>query len=457
MFGASSSRLHSSPHNGYVLESLSLMYSGPSNTPDLNIEVKQWEGRVVFSEEIPPYRSGSQQSALSSQSSTSSAKIESSQPFTTPKSKGKAPLDARQGSQGTCTSPISISSDSSPEKLPRPRAQTRYSTELAKTAYTPPHPIPPKDQPVHPFFKRDFTRSRSTPPPASNRPRLVATYSSTSVSSHNSQISESTVTESSQSQDRVERKWLDTVDRPFWEVGKGKRIELVSHSITPSRSFSSSQSESEEEERVEKRYDSRADELEIMMRDLSMHGPTQSHRPSSNGKAPYTLKANRPPLQNRTHITKTASRGSPRSGVEPVIVTASTTTKQPSHPNTIHRDPFVPPPRVVAGVDSQFPNLPVFTYKTLTPRPKVAYTSDPAEAEMLLGCLKGNIMGFDMEWPIPGQKGADGKSIGMSFDSATGKMKFSPGKTGLMQFCDEHLVVLVQVHNMQREYRTNVL
>lgn len=145
-------------------------------------------------------------------------------PPTTPKrSTSPAPLDFassygadaddeyRQPS-GSATSPISITSTPSPatSPLPRPRARIHYSSPIPRTAFTPtrflregsahnasPSPSTPfitnkqageEDRPIHPFFNRDFRRTKSVPlpagpPPRANKPRIVAYYSSTSASS----------------------------------------------------------------------------------------------------------------------------------------------------------------------------------------------------------------------------------------------------------------------------------
>jgi hypothetical protein len=81
--------------------------------------------------------------------------------------------------QGTSSSPTDISSaEPSPVKT-RIRGIPAYNSPLPRTAYTSPSK-PPAIAPgqVHPFFNR----TKSLPPPASNRPRMVAHYSSTESS-----------------------------------------------------------------------------------------------------------------------------------------------------------------------------------------------------------------------------------------------------------------------------------
>ncbi|WRT67397.1 uncharacterized protein IL334_004368 [Kwoniella shivajii] len=97
-------------------------------------------------------------------------------------------------------------------------------------------------------------------------------------------------------------------------------------------------------------------------------------------------------------------------------------------------------------------NLPIFHYSQYTPAPQVAYTSSIEEANDLLSCLKGDVLGFDLEWPPGGRHRIlqkDGsyveKRIAMTWNETTRKYDIGQGRTALMQFCDEKLVVLVHL------------
>jgi hypothetical protein len=103
--------------------------------------------------------------------------------------------------------------------------------------------------------------------------------------------------------------------------------------------------------------------------------------------------------------------------------------------------------------------LPLFSYRNFRPNPpKIAYTSSISEADDLLSCLKGPILGFDMEWPISGfhkhtdlVTGAVTKKIIGGKMGADGAIVWEQCKTALVQVCDESLVVLVHVWEMNSE------
>lgn len=414
------------------------------------IEVQEWQGRVVFADTVP----------------SSSTCHTSGSGLNTPTRISQA--------QGSERSPISVSSDSSPEKLSRPRGKPIYTTRLSSTAYTPPRPLPPSfetdatqggaSKPVHPFFSRGFVRSRSTPPPPpAARPRFVAHYSSTSASSH------------SQSQTQTDSQ------SSTWSVSRNKEIELVEDTIQPYRATSPSEySGSEGEQNVDKgpRHRSktpqnREDELDIMMRDLdalsigkkasrdpgrpvsklsarrALGTPTQlpvNKSESNTVKKASTSKATARPTASSS-TTKTSSNAAPRRAKIPTSHANShqleSSTSRPA-PGWITQQSVLPEPS---------PSLPPFAYRTLLPAPKVIYTSDPDEANDLLSCLKGDILGFDLEWPMNNHKTPDGRSAGSIWDPMTNKLKFVQPRVALMQFCDEKMVVLVQIWGMKSEQK----
>ena len=114
-------------------------------------------------------------------------------------------------------------------------------------------------------------------------------------------------------------------------------------------------------------------------------------------------------------------------------------------------------PKSKAIADEPDPNISYFQYTSLTPTPKLAYTTDPDEADLLISCLKGNILGFDLEWPPAGLQSfkdpisgkVERKWVGRSWDSKKGKYVFTTGKTALVQVCDGELIVLVHLKDMK--------
>ncbi len=86
------------------------------------------------------------------------------------------------------------------------------------------------------------------------------------------------------------------------------------------------------------------------------------------------------------------------------------------------------------------------------------YTCDASEADDLLSCLRGPVLGLDLEWPVAGMyttRDARGKEtrvrVGMTWDPAAGRYKFGQGRTALMQVCDERMVVLIHLLTMKGE------
>lgn len=364
---------------------------------DTRLEVKEWEGRVVFSESSPR---------------AAGPAVPSIDPVTT-SSQTPPRQSTRTDSHGSSTSPISVSSSSSPEPdLPRPRIRAKYSP-LASTAYTPTRPAEqPKD--VHPFFQRDFRRARSTPPPppAANRPRMVAHYSSTSV------------TESSYSQS----------SQDSWRVDRRTEVELVSERID-SRRYSSGSTSSrgdEAQEQVENRRGSyRMDEVDAMLRDLDLN-PTGS-RVGGSSRPKSTATVNKPPPTDRagaTTMTVPVKRSSTKRAVESKAKDSASSSSVKIRSATL--------PTLPNASDVQ--PLPIFNYKNLAAPPKVVYTRDVNEANDLLECMTGNVVGFDLEWPTK------------MYNQTTRRYDWTPGKTALMQIGDERLVVLMHVWHMPREW-----
>ena len=359
---------------------------------ELESTVNPWEGSTIFVEQLP----------------------------------GPPVSDLVKLYTSTPESPISISSGSSSSPstspLPRPRGVPRYTSSLPRTAYTPPRGLTPRDdtqvnaqfgiqgrtqagprggtssKPIHPFFTRDFRRTNSVPapaPPPSHRPRLVAHYSSTSASG-----STTTTTTTGESQDR-------------WRVGPHE-VELVEerNRVENRETVSSS---SEEEETVEERLD--LEDISTMMSDLDLQSKTP-----------------RLPLVDRAHVPWDQSRRVQltKSAKPPI---------RPGKPASTQRSKKQP---VKTTSD-----LPLFHYRDVTPVPKIVYTSDPHEANDLITCLQGPLIGFDLEWPIAGQTNENGTVLGRKWDTEAKKYSFDQPKTALVQMCDETMVVLVQIWDME--------
>nr|XP_031861093.1 uncharacterized protein CI109_003453 [Kwoniella shandongensis]KAA5528165.1 hypothetical protein CI109_003453 [Kwoniella shandongensis] len=97
-------------------------------------------------------------------------------------------------------------------------------------------------------------------------------------------------------------------------------------------------------------------------------------------------------------------------------------------------------------------SLPLFHYSQYDPPPSIVYTTCPSEADDLVSCLKGNVLGFDLEWPpagkyrvpIPGG-GTMEKRIGMKWNETLKKYEWGQGRTALVQLCDEKMVILIHL------------
>ncbi|WVR05331.1 hypothetical protein IAU60_002345 [Kwoniella sp. DSM 27419] len=163
----------------------------------------------------------------------------------------------------------------------------------------------------------------------------------------------------------------------------------------------------------------------------------------------------------RSSSSASSSQASRRSWREEVDLLAEEVGKLEMGARSGYRKPLVPPstlpvkPKAVASrpttKHSSPPTL-TFHYGSYPCPPKVAYTSDPEEANDLLACLRGPVLGFDLEWPpagtydvpIPGG-GTRRKKVGMTWNESLRKWDFGQGRVALMQFCDERLVVLVHL------------
>jgi hypothetical protein len=300
--------------------------------------------------------------------------------------------------QGTSSSPIDISSaEPSPVKT-RIRGIPAYNSPLPRTAYTSPSkPASIAPGQVHPFFNR----TKSLPPPASNRPRMVAHYSSTETES--SQQTETGDTQStfggpsqSPSKKPLERITaappLLIVEKDVKGKGKGKEKAQI-----PDAGFSD-------------------EAIEDMANEFANVEIGRKSTLTSRIKVSSTkdLSPNCPKSKAAPTISQ------PTSKIIPKVPSSSTSTK----PN--------PPNPKVAEVED--PSIVYFQYQKCPNPPAVVYTTDPSEANDLIDCLKGDVFGFDLEWP----------SRVKQWDKA-GKFSLGQGRTALVQICDRHTIILLHL------------
>ncbi|WWD01101.1 hypothetical protein V866_008039 [Kwoniella sp. B9012] len=303
-----------------------------------------------------------------------------------------------QKRSGSSTSPISISStpSSSPQTLPRPKAVPHYTSPLPRTTPTPPtqaltglpssqlvgYSRTQPSKPIHPFFNR----TRTAPP--TSQPRYTAHYSSTEAGS----------TQQSESQD-----------------------------CTPSSSRASST--------VDYNRDKELDLLAEEVGKLQFgYGHPPKPKPKSNpAPAPARSQSNENKQSESQHEDMTTSDTNSLLGVSFKVISNNGKLQSRSH-------------------SPKSSDLPLFHYDQYSPKPQIAYTNSTEEANDLLGCLKGDVLGFDLEWPpagtykIPQPDGTTKNvKIGMTWDEKKGGYVFGQGRTALMQFADERLVVLVHL------------
>ena len=434
-----------------------------------DLDVKSWEGRVVFTDAVP-IPSSSRQPPAQLVNSPSAEDRSLTRPVTPipAVSTGSAdePLHNAQR-HGSSSSPISVSSSSSPEQdLPRPRAIPRY-TKLSSTAYTSPRltgpeyrvdlPVPqasPSDidgKPTHPFFRRDFQRSRSTPPPpSSQRPRMIATYSSTSQSTQGASQDTHDTFESVMSVASTSQQ-SESESESVWSIGRGGGgIQLVTHSIE-SRRYSTGRSHygSDEEEAVEEvelrtTRSGPVDEVDALLADLDLNPIARSSSTSRKPRIPSpTGPPVPPPIRSKTLPVPGAIKSKPARAVPtpfplPKSIPKPRSVALPSL-LPLSRPPSIPVVRAPIYVEDTGAVLPLFRYQDLPKPPKVVYTRDLAEANDLLACLSGSVVAFDMEWPT------------RTWDKEMKKWVYGQAKTALMQFSDEKLVVLIHVWYMSGE------
>ncbi|WVF71922.1 hypothetical protein IAT40_006732 [Kwoniella sp. CBS 6097] len=391
---------------------------------DLDIGIGVWEGKAIFTSKPESIRPKPQRAKSNSNKASQAA--EAVEPETPKASKTRT---FSQEPSGSAYSPISIaSSPPSPStsqqtlSLPRPRAVPSYTSPLPRTAFTPPrvlaedktstststahlrtdyHPTSFKTQaakPIHPFF----SRTRTVPTPS--QPRYMAHYSSTEASQSQTTDSQSTSASASQ-------------------------VSSNNRATSPTRVHSP------------------LDELAEAVGRLDMEARPWAQRKHLEASTSSIVADNVIGKdKNRAEIKPTTSTNKPRLIAKPVVAQL-----QHDRDQEDSKTSSVIAAGTVAKEDAS-PRLPYFHYSTYPSPPKIAYTSHPEEANDLLSCLRGNALGFDLEWPpageytvsIPGG-GTMKRRIGMTWDESRRKWIWGQGRTALMQFCDERLVVLVHL------------
>lgn len=313
-------------------------------------------------------------------------------------------------SKGSASSPISIASSPSPPGTPtlapgtpsRLRVVPRYSP-LASTALTPPRHEPAPARALHPFFRRPVA-----PPP--RQPRFVATYSSTSESGSQGD----SVFSSQESRD---------ADPPsptrHTRAGYADEItdEMVRLALAPRRVAPSSIA------RVE-------------VAEKAVVVPRARVRVVSKPKgADVSFEAAEPTADEVDEVTLDAAAEDAE-----------------ANPDDAADDP------------APTPTLPLFSIKSPIPghftrTPNIAYTSDASEADDLVSCLRGDVFGFDMEWPLPGVGPTKIKTLKDGtvrayregkFDVKTRRYTWPQGRTAVVQLCDADTVIVYRIPENRR-------
>lgn len=294
-----------------------------------------------------------------------------------------------QSSSFSPSTPISVSSSSPSPPVNRPRAVPRFNSSIARTAFTPSRASPDRktpstenSKPIHPFFLKD----KRTNIPAPAKPRRVANYTSTEAESLSSQ-------QSSASQSTSEH------------VSSNPRNQL------------------DEEEDIIKLRQS----VEKMR--VAPPPKTQSLGPSTS-----TLFVRRPLVK-----AQSVPEGQLTSGRQPVDGSKSLVDEAAAVPLVPENCVLEGSPAYLFNLpDDPDPSLPLFDYKTYPRPPAVVYTRSMSEAEDLVVCLKGPILGFDLEWPT---------SYNRVWDPSTRRYDFQQYPTALVQLCDERMIVLIHLQD----------
>lgn len=302
------------------------------------------------------------------------------------------PEKGKRAAHRVRSSPDLKGSASSPISLSS-SSPTPLRRPRATPSYTSPLPrtaYTPTKQPLHPFFSSQHARP-SLPPPSPSKPRLAFAYSSSSSSCSSSQTT----------------------------VGG-------------------------------------QEDLADMLAEVSLNGAPR--RTASPGKAGVTRRQpakSKPTAQtsvlvgaNKSRPQYASTKGKEKavsSKTAAMLVAALHTSSEPQGPlPTFSHTSFKP----IGTTDIHQP-------------PTVVYTRCAQEADDLVACLKGDVLGFDLEWPVSGfHRPADSApnakkvAVGGVWQPAqkaggVGKWKFSEQRTALVQVCDEKMIILIHLKDMQ--------
>ncbi|RXK42028.1 hypothetical protein M231_00749 [Tremella mesenterica] len=277
-------------------------------------------------------------------------------------------------------------------------------------------------QPVHPFFVQ-YMRSKSAPLPTTNRPRFLATHSTTSTSSKMIKDDESLIIAETQESLKTEVQSIpdDEIScSPFdyhgKEEGRGQIKQVWKRErIVPS-----------EFKRTEEDMAFIAEELEFLA------GP--SRHPV------LTLASKSAPMPKAAPTPLLKPRPTPSLKTKSTVLKSKMKGKMKAELNELP-SPIIPPKTA-----RDLENLPTFHYSTYSAKngrtPQVVYTLSDEEADDLVPCLRGEVVGFDLEWP--GQvktwvKEGDGW-----------KVKFEQGQTAVVQVCDDRIILVIHLKDMKR-------
>jgi hypothetical protein len=351
-----------------------------------------------------------------------------SSPFNQPRSRSRQNSSQESQDQGTgsSSSPIDISSaESSPIQVRRPRGIARYQSPLPATAFTPPRPS--HQEAIHPFFQR----TKSLPPPPSQRPRLVAHYSSTESSSQQTETTDTQSTfvdASSEVTDRVTRP--EAVKESTSAKGKGKEKAKTSDPIP---GFSDAA------------IDAIVNEFANVDIGSSRAKPIAASATSTKSELPKIRSNVKPSISTIPSISSDPSGPSksyPKGRVVPKPSTYSRLPLIPQAPPSNEAPPSKPKPKSRSRPKLDDPSIEYFNYLKVSNPPAVVYTTDPDEVNDLIGCLKGDVFGFDLEWP----------PMVKTYDKKAKAIKFGQGKTALIQICDRDTVLLIHMKTMTRAF-----
>ncbi|TYJ52792.1 hypothetical protein B9479_006596 [Cryptococcus floricola] len=280
-------------------------------------------------------------------------------------------------------SPITVSSSSPSPAIYRPRAIPRFNSPAARSAFTPPplnsSPVPSgasnPARRIHPFFLLERGAA-----PTPTKPRYVPDYTSTEAESESS---------ASDSQSSV------------YSTASSHRSTTHDYN------------------------DAELEDLTFGLRKMRVDAPPKTE---TTTRVMRSRRARNPPekvdsMPNQSRAMSTM----PRKGSTP-----------PAEAEIALPPPIQPLVPVFSLPVDPDPSLPLFTYKDSSTPFTIKFTKSAVEADALVDTLKGNIIGFDMEWPIWGKK---------TWDPVERSYRPQQGKTALVQLCDEETVILIHLQN----------